>query len=69
MSIEKLDMSNAIRMTANDRKLAVKRTVKSENIFRRLERNGNDIGMLVNSNKTNFLCISAATSYEAEAYI
>ena len=54
-SIEKLDMSNAIRMTVNGRKLEVKRAVKSENIFRRIE--------------TNVLCISAATSYEAEAYI
>ena len=41
-SIEKVDMSNAVRMTVNGRKLAVKKAEKkSENMLRRIENNQN----------------------------
>ena len=68
-SIKKLDMSNAARMTVNSRKLAVKKAIKSESLFWRIEKNGNNIGMVVNSDKTSILCILAALSYTAETYI
>ena len=43
--------------------------IKSEIMFRRIEKNANNIGMVDNSDKTQVLCVSAAASYTAETYI
>lgn len=68
-SAEKLDVSNAIKMTVNGRKIGVKRALKSERQFRTIERNAEQIGMKVNNLKTQLLCVSAARSFTPEPYI
>ena len=68
-SSEKLDVSNSIKMTINGRKIGVKRAMKSEVQFRTIEENATRIGMKVNCNKTQLLCVSAAKSFTPEPYI
>ena len=68
-SAEKLDVSNSIEMTINGRNIGVKRALKSEKQFRTIERNAGMIGMKVNNDKTQLLCLSAARSFTTEPFI
>ena len=69
MSAEKLDVSNAIKIIVNGRKIGVNQALKSERQFRTIERNAEEIGMKVNMNKTQLLCISAARSFTPDPCI
>ena len=46
-----------------------KHAVDTQNVFRRTISNAESIGMRVNTDKTNLLCISDSMSYKAEAYL
>ena len=67
-SAEKLDVSNCVKININGRSIGVKRAMKSEAKFRTIERNASMIGMKVNANKTQLLCISAACTFTPEPY-
>lgn len=46
-----------------------KHSVDTQNVFRRTIHNAEAIGMKVNTNKTNLLCVSDLLSFRASAYI
>ena len=46
-----------------------KHAISAQNIFRRTIRNAESIGMVVNTEKTNLLCVSDSLSYLAKAHI
>ena len=46
-----------------------KHAIATQNTFRRIVRNAEQIGMKVNTNKTNQICISDAISFKASAHI
>ena len=56
-------------MFVNGVRHRVKHAVQSQNIFRHLVRRAEEIGMVVNADKTSMICISDSQGYEADAFI
>ena len=61
----KIDMENVQVVSGKKEKHAI----ASQNMFKRVVRNAESIGMKVNTAKTNQICVSDALAYEAEAFI
>ena len=53
----------------NGKNYRIKQAIQSQNVFRHVVRRAEDIGMVVNSNKTAIICVSGATDYEADTFI
>ena len=56
-------------MEVNGTKFWVKHALKAQNIFRHLVGKAEEIGMVVNTDKTAMVCVSDAASYTADAHI
>lgn len=67
--LSKINFENSYGFTVNGQKHRVKHAIQSQNVFRHLVRNAEDIGMRVNSSKTTLVCFSDSLSYKADAYI
>ena len=65
----KLDMENVITTMISGRPTRSKHAIASQNMFRRIVRNAELIGMKVNASKTNQICISDSLSYDADAFL
>ena len=66
----RIDMENVkATMVDGGRPVKDKHAVATQNLFRRVVRNAESIGMKVNTGKTNQVCISDALSYTATAHI
>ena len=68
-SLSKINFENSYGFEVNGQRFRSKHAVQSQNIFRHVVRNAEDIGMVVNSRKTAMMCASGATDYKADAYI
>ena len=60
----KLNYENVITLNGS----RTKQAIDAQNVFRRTIRNAETIGMKVNTQKTNLLCVSDSISFKAEAY-
>ena len=68
-SKSKINFENSYGFQVNWVKHQVKHAIQSQNVFRHLVRNAEDIGMKVNAGKTTLVCFSDTASFEADAYI
>ena len=60
---------SAERFNVNGKSNALARAEKSQSHFNTVELNASTQGMLINQLKSKMLCISAAKSYEPQAYL
>ena len=67
--LSKINYENSMGFTVNGQKFRVKHAVQAQNVFRHVVRRAEDLGMVVNSQKTTMTCMSGALEYEADAYI
>ena len=65
----KLDMENVITKHENGQPVCDKHAVACQNVFRRVIRNTELIGMNVNADKTKQVCVSDLTSFHATTHI
>ena len=68
-SLSKVNFENSFGFKVSGVLHRVKHAVQSQNVFRHLVRRAEEIGMVVNSNKTTMVCVSDASSYQADAFI
>ena len=68
-SLSKINFENSMGFEVNGVQHRVKHAIQSQNVFRHLVRGAEDIGMVVNGQKTTMVCVSGATSYEADGFI
>ena len=67
--LTKINFENSLGFTVNGVKFRIKHALQSQNVFRHVVRNAEDLGMVVNAQKTSMICISAATDFTADAFI
>ena len=60
---EKLNFGQTVVETVDDEQVKRREAPGTQNAFRSIEHNAKDKGMLVNSSKTNMICISDALNY------
>ena len=65
----KINTENVVAVTVDGKPTKNKHSIVTQNIFRRTIRNAESIGMKVNEQKTNQICISDAQSFKARAHI
>ena len=68
-SLSKVNFENSLGFEVSGQKYRVKHAVQSQNVFRHIVRNAEDLGMVVNSAKMAMICVSGATEYKADAFI
>ena len=68
INVEKVDMSKAEAIRLENRDFRVKHAKLTERAFVRTEEEAEAIGMKVNTQKTNLLCMNDAQSYTAKAF-
>ena len=68
-TLTRVNFENSFGMVVNGVHHRVKHAIQAQNVFRHLVRREEDIGMVVNTNKTSMICVSDAAGYEADAYI
>ena len=68
-SLSKINFENSMGFMVNGVQHRIKHAIQSQNVFRHLVRRAEDIGMVVNAQKTTMVCVSDATSYEADGFI
>ena len=68
-SLSKINFENSYGFQVTGVFHRCKHAVQSQNVFRHLVRRAEDIGRVVNSGKTTMVCVSDATSYQADAFI
>ena len=67
--LSKVNFENSIGFNVNGQKYRVKHAIQTQNVFRHVVRNTEDLGMVVNSQKTDMVCVSGAMDFQADAYI
>ena len=67
--LSKVNFENSLGFEVSGQKYRVKHAVQSQNVFRHIVRNAENLGMVVNSAKTAMICVSGATEYKADAFV
>ena len=67
--LSKVNYENSVGFTVNEVKHRIKHAVQSQNVFRHIVKNAEEIGMKVNAAKTTLVCFSDSLSYKPDAYI
>ena len=65
----KVNFENSFGFEVNGVFHRIKHAVQSQNLFRHLVKEAENIGMVVNAKKTSMLCVSDSLSYTADAFI
>ena len=68
-TLSKVNFENSVGFTVNGQPYRVKHAIQSQNVFRHIVRRAENIGMVVNSQKTTLVCVSDSLSYKSEAFI
>ena len=68
-SMSRVNFENSFGFEVNGVNHRVKHAIQSQNVFRHLVRNAENIGMKVNTQKTTLVCFSDSLSFKADAYI
>ena len=68
-TLSKINFENSFGFRVNGQMFRSKHAAQAQNIFRHLVRRAEEIGMVVNSSKTDMICISGAMDFVAESYI
>ena len=69
VSIEKLNFGSVQAVRIGEEDVKIKQALGTQNAFRSVTCNAEEIGMVVNASKTNLLCVSDALNYRPETYI
>ena len=67
--LSKINFENSYGFEINGIKHRVKHALQAQNVFRYVVRGAEELGMVVNSLKTDMICVSGATDYVADAYL
>ena len=67
--LAKVNYENSYGFEVNGVKFRVKHALQSQNVFRHIVRNAEDIGMVLNAAKTAMMCVSGATEYRVDAFL
>ena len=67
--LTRVNFENSMGFKINKEMVRVKHDVQSQNVFRHVVRKAEDIGMVVNAQKTAMMCVSGAIDFNADAYM
>ena len=67
--LTKINFENSYGFVVNGQKFRVKQAIQSQNVFRHIVRRAEELGMVVNTSKTDMVCFSAAQDYVADAFL
>ena len=67
--LSKVNFENSYGFEINGVKYRVKHAVQAQNVFRHVVRRAEELGMVVNTEKTDMICVSGAADNVADAYL